>query len=95
MAGFDLAVQRSGAAHGLRIDCGHVDFTANSSTVEVPCTLNTVFMGFGVIKTDNTENHSLICSCDNSVSDAGAVTFTRHGPYLGDTPTMNYILIGW
>ena len=25
----------------------------------------------------------------------GAVTFTRHSPYIGDAPVMSYILLGW
>lgn len=94
--GFDLDTQRTGAAHGLKIECGHVTFTADATTLEVPTTLSTVFMGFGIIKTDTTDgNHSLVCSCDNSVSTAGAVTFRRHAQYFGDAPVMNYILIGW
>jgi len=96
MAGFDLDTQRVASAHGLKIECGHVTFTADSATLEVPTTMNTVFSAFGVIETDTTDgNHSLVCSQDRSVSSAGAVTFRRHAQYLGDAPVMDYFIFGW
>lgn len=96
MAGFDLDTQRSFSMHGLKGECGRITFTADSATVEVPTALNTIFMGLGVMETDTTDgNHSLVCSQDRTISTAGAVTFTRHSPYIGDAPVMSYILLGW
>lgn len=96
MSGFDLDTQRTGAAHGLKLEVGHVTFSADTRTVEVPTTLNTVFMGIGVCEIDTTGGtNSLICNTDRTVSSAGAVTFQRNGPYIGDTPVMDYILVGW
>lgn len=96
MAGFDLDTQRSFAMHGMKGECGHVAFTADTYTLAVPTAMNTVFMAFGIIETDTTDgNHSLVCTASRTVAAAGTITFTRHCQYNGDAPVMSYVIFGW
>ena len=88
-----IGVQRSFNAHGIKGECGHVTFDAGSPIVLVPTALKTIFMGMGQMQTGE-QLSQLICTCSNKVVD-GKVEFKRHGGYLGDAPTLNYILFGW
>lgn len=97
MSGFDLDTQRFATMHGLKYECGNVTFSSGSATKEVPTGLHTVFSGGATLKksTSNELTHSVVAACDNEVSSAGAVTFTRIGPYIEDAPSFNYWLMGW
>lgn len=86
-------VQRSFTAHGIKGECGHITFEPLSATVLVPTALKTIFMGMGQMQTGEQLNQ-LICTCSNEIVN-GKVEFKRHGSYLSDAPTMNYILFGW
>ena len=89
----ESGVQREFQAHGIKGETGHITFSPNSQTVQVPVGFKTCFMGMGQMATGDSL-YSLICTCDNKVID-GKVTFTRHGSYFGDSPVMNYIIFGW
>ncbi|MHC4061879.1 MAG: hypothetical protein ACYSR6_09775 [Planctomycetota bacterium] len=97
MSGFSLDTQRFATMHGLKFECGHVTFAADSATLEVPTGLNTVFAGGASLKksTSDAITHGSVGVFDNEVSTAGAVTLTRITPYLADAPTYNYWLMGW
>jgi len=80
--------------HGIVVETGHITFPANSATVAVPTGLQHVFMGLGGPKTPEAGGFVPMITCDNLV-DNDSVKFTRHGGYLKDSPTMNYVLMGW
>ena len=86
-------MQRNFSAHGVKGECGCVQFKAGSQTVSVPVMVKTVFMGFGQMETGDCLN-SLVCTCENKIVD-NRVTFTRHGGFYGDSPKMNFLILGW
>jgi hypothetical protein len=81
--------------HGIVVETGHVKFPAGSATVAVPTGLSNIFMGLGGPKTpEDGMSFIPVITCNNQVEN-DAVKFTRHGGYLKDSPTMNYVLMGW
>ena len=86
-------LQRCFSAHGVKGECGHVQFEKGERTVEVPVMVRTVFMGFGQMETGDSLN-SIVCTCENEVVN-GKVTFTRHGGFYQDSPKMNFLILGW
>ena len=86
--------QRHFEPHGIKGECGHVSFSPNSDTVRVPVGFRTVFSAVGTLDGRIPVLQQAACTCDRKVVD-GKVTFRRHGAYLGDAPTMNFIIYGW
>lgn len=86
-------MQRHFEAHGIKGECGCVQFDEDSRVIDIPVMVKTIFMGFGQMETGEGLN-SLICTCENKVVD-GKVTFTRHGGFYKDSPKMNFLILGW
>lgn len=89
-----IGAQRQFEAHGIKGECGHISFSPNSDTVEVPVGIRTIFSAIGALDGALPIMGQVTCTCDRKVVD-GKLTFKRHGGYICDAPTMNYQILGW
>ena len=96
MAGFDFYNQRAAKMPGMVVNAGRFDFSAGSSTIDVPTTLSKAF--FGMAQADFTAQSDPQATLSGyKVGDVsnGKITFLRGGGSENEDARMSYIVVGY
>ncbi len=96
MAGFDPETQRHAKTVGMCFDGGRFEFSAGSSTCDVPTNLMNVMGGLAMADltgTDDVQATLFAYKCGDASN--GKITFLRAGADIGADARMSYWLMGW